>query len=132
MKALARRTTSFASLVASALLAAGCIVGGDTETGGGGGGGGGDGGGNGTVDKLVDGGMGTGPETCSGAAYDPCTDNSQCTSGRCHLYAQAGIQVCTTTCTPGDPTTCPQQDGQPAQCNNMGICKPAAANACTR
>jgi hypothetical protein len=69
---------------------------------------------------------------CTGAVYDPCTDATQCTSGKCQLFSGQGIQVCTQTCTPGDNTTCPVQNGQPATCNNMGICKPPAANACTR
>jgi hypothetical protein len=44
----------------------------------------------------------------------------------------AGIEVCTVQCTAGNNATCPTQNGQPAQCNNMGICKPPAANQCTR
>ncbi len=122
------------------LLAAGCIVGdadSGTGTGGGGGGtgGGGTGGGGGTADTLVDAGVGSGSGTgvaCTGAAYDPCSDNTQCTSNKCQLFNGSALQVCTTTCTPGDPTTCPMQNGQAATCNNMGICKPAAANTCTR
>ena len=69
---------------------------------------------------------------CTNAAYDPCTSPSQCTSGVCQLFSGSGFQVCTQSCTPGDATTCPQQNGMPVQCNNMGICKPAAANTCTR
>lgn len=124
------------------LLLGGCIVGespsggggggGGEGSGGGGGGGGGDGTGGGNADQLVDGGAGTANATCTGAAYDPCSDSSQCSSGTCQLYQQSGFQVCTQTCTPGDSTTCPMQNGQPAQCNNMGLCKPAAANDCTR
>jgi hypothetical protein len=74
--------------------------------------------------------MGSGTAAaCTGAVYDPCTDNTQCMSGNCKTFAAAGIEVCTQTCTPGDNTTCP---GTGATCNNMGICKPAAANTCTR
>ena len=70
---------------------------------------------------------------CNGALYDPCTGSAtQCQSGICQLYQQAGIQVCTQSCTPGNDATCPPQNGVPATCNNMGLCKPAAANACTR
>jgi hypothetical protein len=70
---------------------------------------------------------------CTGAAFDPCTDNSQCMSGNCHTYTLAGIQVCTTTCTPNDNSTCPTDStGANAFCNSMGLCKPAAANTCTR
>jgi len=64
---------------------------------------------------------------CTGALYDPCTDNSQCMSGNCKAFGGAGIQVCTVTCTPGDNTPCGA-----GTCNNMGICKPNAANACSR
>ena len=66
---------------------------------------------------------------CTGAVYDPCTDPTQCMSGNCHLFMGSGFQVCTQACTPGDNTTCP---GTGATCNNMGICKPTAANNCTR
>lgn len=129
-------------LLLGLVLASGCIVGesgpgtstGGEEEGSGdtGGGGGGGGTGGGTADQLIDGGAGTAAATCTGAAYDPCSAPGQCTSGTCQLFSGSGFQVCTQTCTPGDNTTCPMQNGQPAQCNNMGICKPAAANTCTR
>jgi hypothetical protein len=48
-------------------------------------------------------------------------------SANCKLFSGLGVQVCTTTCTPGDNTPCGA-----GTCNNMGICKPAAANSCTR
>ncbi len=64
---------------------------------------------------------------CTGALYDPCTSNSQCTSANCKTFSAQGIEVCTTTCTPGDNTPCGA-----GTCNNMGICKPPAANACSR
>src|SRR5262245_4247215 len=67
---------------------------------------------------------------CTGAAYDPCTDNTQCMSNNCHLFMQSQFQVCVTACTPGDNTTCPvDKTGANGVCNNMGICKPAGANA---
>lgn len=70
---------------------------------------------------------------CTGAVYDPCTDNTQCMSGNCHLYSAQLIQVCVTTCTPGNNATCPvDKTGVNGICNNMGICRPAAANDCTR
>lgn len=68
---------------------------------------------------------------CTGAVYDPCTDAGQCQSGLCQAFEQDGIQVCTQECTPGDNTTCPELNGQPATCNNRGICKPPGANSCT-
>lgn len=127
--------------IVAILFAAGCIVGESTTTQGGGGGGGGGGGdgdgmgdgtgnGNGNNMTTPDGGMAL--PACTNAAYDPCTAPADCTSGQCQLFQQAGIQICTQTCTPGDPTTCPQQNGQPVPCNNMGICRPDAANACMR
>ena len=129
------------AVLCTLVLVAGCVVGDGAEPGGGGGGGNGDGAGNGGGTGGGGGdGSGSGAATpdggvaaaCTGAAYDPCTDPAQCTSGTCQLFEQAGIQVCTQTCTPGDPTTCPQQDGQAVPCNNQGICRPTAANACTR
>src|SRR5579871_221179 len=70
--------------------------------------------------------------TCTGAAYDPCTQNTQCTSMNCHLYNASMLQVCTQSCTPGDNTTCPvDATGANGFCNNMGNCKPAKANSCT-
>ena len=124
------------TILLALLVTTGCIVG-EAGGGGGGGGGGGDGSGDGSGSGsgmqnqgTVDGGAAA--PACTGAAYDPCTDATQCTSGSCQLFQQAGIQVCSTTCTPGDPTTCPMQNGVAQMCNNMGICRPAAANDCTR
>ena len=116
------------------LLVTGCIVGESTPPGGGGGGGGGgDGTGNGSgnaSNMTPDGGVAL--PACTNAVYDPCTTAADCTSGNCRAFNQDGIQVCTQTCTPGDNTTCPTLNGQAATCNNMGICKPPAANACMR
>ncbi len=128
------------ALFVAILFTAGCMVGESTTTQGGGGGGGG---GGGDGDGMGEGsGSGSGSNmdmpvggaavACTNAAYDPCTTAADCTSGNCQLFQQAGIQVCTQTCTPGDATTCPQQNGQPVQCNTMGICRPDAANTCTR
>lgn len=117
------------------VCAAACVVGDNgpiDRTGQGGGTGGGDGDGDGNGDGnggTVDGGVAA---ACTGAAYDPCTDAAQCTSGICQPFEQDGIQVCSQACTPGDATTCPQLNGQPATCNNRGICKPPGQNTCTR
>lgn len=67
---------------------------------------------------------------CTGAAYDPCTAPNQCMSGNCRAFMQAGIQVCTQSCDANNP--CPMQNGQAVPCNNMGLCRPNAANSCTR
>lgn len=65
---------------------------------------------------------------CTGVVYDSCTANAGCMSNLCKLYDAAHIQVCTQTCDANNP--CPMQNGVAASCNNMGICKPPAANAC--
>ena len=49
---------------------------------------------------------------CTGAAYDPCTDNTQCMSQNCKTFGGAGLEVCTVTCTPGDDTACLQNGVQ--------------------
>ncbi|MDQ3365904.1 MAG: hypothetical protein M3680_10795 [Myxococcota bacterium] len=69
---------------------------------------------------------------CTNALYDPCTTNAQCTSASCRVFSGSALQICTQACTPGDNSTCPQQAGTVVQCNNMGVCKPAAPNNCTR
>lgn len=89
--------------------------------------GGDDGGGSQTPDAAIDAPTGT---ACTGAVYDPCTDNTQCMSNMCRVFGSAGIQVCTESCTPG--TACPMAGGVAVTCNNMGFCRPPAANACTR
>ncbi len=95
--------------------------------------GGGGGGGGGSNNESPDAATGSNQAAaCTGAAYDPCTDNAQCTGGNCKAFGGAGLQVCTVSCTPGDNTTCPTEGGITATCNNMGICKPTAATACSR
>lgn len=83
-----------------------------------------------SIDVMID---GPGGATCTGASYDPCTAATQCMSNNCHLFQQQSLQVCVPTCTPGDNSTCPvDKTGANGMCNNMGICRPAAANDCTR
>lgn len=65
---------------------------------------------------------------CTGVVYDSCTSNAGCMSMNCKLYDQSGIQVCTQACDATHP--CPTQNGAAAECNNRGLCKPPAANAC--
>lgn len=68
---------------------------------------------------------------CTGAVYDPCTANDQCGSRSCHLYSDAGLQVCTQVCSATVP--CPNDaSGAAVACNRMGNCKPAVANNCHR
>lgn len=67
--------------------------------------------------------------TCTGSAYDPCTDNSQCTSNACQFYMMSNITVCTVTCDANNP--CPKDaSGTPGTCNMKGLCKPSVANSC--
>jgi len=71
--------------------------------------------------------------SCTGELYDSCLQEHECTSNNCRSFAGDGIQVCTMTCTAGDDSTCPKTtDGKTVTCNQMGICKPPAANNCTR
>jgi hypothetical protein len=71
--------------------------------------------------------------SCTGELYDSCLQEHECTSNNCRSFAADGIQVCTMTCTAGDDSTCPKTaDGKTVTCNQMGICKPPAANNCTR
>jgi hypothetical protein len=70
---------------------------------------------------------------CTNALYDPCTDASQCMSGNCRMFnmPSPGIQVCTQACSAGTP--CPMQNGQAVECgSNSNVCRPTAANNCTR
>ncbi len=68
---------------------------------------------------------------CTGALYDPCTDNSQCMSGNCRVFNNAGIQVCTQDCA---SMACPAQGGTAVACSTgqNTVCRPTMANACTR
>jgi hypothetical protein len=50
---------------------------------------------------------GSGP-ACTGKVYDYCNSGSDCADGMCHLFQASGFSVCTTTCTAGDNSTCPQ------------------------
>jgi hypothetical protein len=50
---------------------------------------------------------GSGP-ACTGQVYDYCNTGSDCNDGMCHLFQASGFSVCTTTCTAGDNSTCPQ------------------------
>lgn len=61
---------------------------------------------------------------CTGVVYDSCTTNAGCMSMNCKLFSGSAIQVCTQSCSGSSP--CPTG----GTCNNMGICKPSAANAC--
>jgi hypothetical protein len=68
---------------------------------------------------------------CTGAVYDTCTGNTQCTSQNCHLFMADGIQVCTQACS--GSMACPNDSaGTTVACNQMAICKPSVANNCHR
>lgn len=64
---------------------------------------------------------------CAGNAYDQCASEHDCGADApmCKLFQADGFQICTLGCTQGG-TPCPGG----AECNAMGICKPAAANMC--
>ena len=66
---------------------------------------------------------------CTGALYDVCTGNAGCMSANCKLFNGSGFMACTQACSASNP--CPTQGGAAVPCNNMGICKPSAPNACT-
>ena len=69
--------------------------------------------------------------TCNGSLYDPCLQEHDCMSMDCRNFAGGDFQVCSTTCTAGDNSTCPAApDGTKATCNAMGLCKPPAVNDC--
>ena len=85
----------------------------------------------GTTTPPVDGAIDTpAGAVCTGAIYDPCTSNAQCMSGNCKLFMGDNLQVCTQTC--GAGTACPMAGSTAVTCNNMMVCKPPAANNCTR
>ena len=65
---------------------------------------------------------------CGGQLYDGCTADDQCESGLCKLYSNRMVQVCTQPCSATNP--CPSQNGVATTCNNMGLCRPEAPNAC--
>lgn len=82
----------------------------------------------------IDAGSSAGSGTCTGSAYDPCTDvtmSTDCPAAAplCKLFMGSGFTVCTKTCT--TMADCPLLDGVMQECNTKGICKPSAANACT-
>ena len=70
---------------------------------------------------------------CNGTLYDACLDEHDCeaSGGDCRNFMADGFQACSKACTPGDDSTCPAtESGGKATCNNMGVCKPPAANRC--
>lgn len=80
-----------------------------------------------------------GPDTparaCDGRAYDPCTDTTNSTDCmanlQCRFFMGQNFTICTPSCDASTP--CPVDDGgNDVACNNMGRCRPAAPNTCTR
>jgi hypothetical protein len=68
-----------------------------------------------------------GGNKCTGLPYDSCNTEHDCMSADCHPFTT--IQVCTVGCSTTQP--CPNDStGAPGTCTAMGICQPAAANAC--
>ena len=62
-------------------------------------------------------------DRCTGALYDPCSQEHDCLSGLCQPFA--GDQVCSQAC--DGVTPCPGG----ATCTNA-VCEPAVANDCIR
>lgn len=84
-----------------------------------------------TVSAACSGDDGGSAPACTGALYDLCTDNADCTSNNCRMFNDLGVMVCTEACTPGG-AACPTQDGAAAQCPmNAMVCRPPAATNCT-
>jgi hypothetical protein len=74
------------------------------------------------------------PGKCGGNLYDRCLSEHDCGAANadCRNFMLDGFQVCTKTCTVGNDASCGMtSDGRAATCNQMGICKPPAANDCT-
>lgn len=66
---------------------------------------------------------------CSGAVYDLCNTEHDCTSMACQLFTPDNFQVCTQPCSSTVP--CPNDKaGNPGTCTAQLICKPAAPNSC--
>jgi hypothetical protein len=63
---------------------------------------------------------------CTGALFQPCSEEHDCDSGICQNFMGEGFQVCTKLC---DDATEPCPEG--SECNAMGICKPAEPDGCT-
>lgn len=84
--------------------------------------------GNGGMGQMPDAAPGT--PACTGKVYDWCANAGDCDSQNCHFFEKSNFTVCTQTCSASNP--CPADHmGNPGECNNRGICKPAVANACT-
>ena len=71
----------------------------------------------------------TGGTACAGVLYDPCLTEHDCQNMMCLPFAS--FSACTQTCTPGDSTTCPKQNGKVVMCNANAVCEPTATNTCT-
>lgn len=67
------------------------------------------------------------PNKCTGAVYDLCRDEHDCTVANCRPFGT--IQVCTQTCDPATP--CPVDENGAAGTCTGGFCAPAVANNCT-
>ncbi len=64
--------------------------------------------------------------TCTGAAYDLCNDEHDCTSMNCRPFGT--IQVCTQVCAADTP--CPDDAAGNAVPCTGGLCQPTTANDC--
>ena len=67
---------------------------------------------------------------CTRSLYDVCRTEHDCEMNNCHNFMGDGFQVCTIGCNASNPCP-PDPMGRAVECNNMGICKPAAPTECT-
>ncbi len=67
-----------------------------------------------------------GTPACTGAVYDQCTTEHECTSQDCRVVGT--VQLCAQSCSATAP--CPDLDGEPVSCNAGGLCEPSAAREC--
>ena len=67
---------------------------------------------------------------CTGAVYDLCNDEHDCTIEICQEFATEGFQVCTTACSATMP--CPKDSkGNVGTCDaTLNLCYPSVPNAC--
>lgn len=69
---------------------------------------------------------------CSGALYDLCSTEHDCTSANCRPFNAGALQVCSQQCDASTP--CPADEtGVAGTCDMSGAqgsCKPAKANTC--
>lgn len=69
------------------------------------------------------------PRKCTKVLYEVCVTEHDCMSGNCKTFMGDGFQACTQSCDAANPCP-PDLNGDAVECNNMGVCKPAAPIEC--